>query len=209
MCFYVRYWHGFRIYVRALLSVMDYGTMRTLIMWTFFLLMAAVTAMLALKTRSVWPPVLFAAGILFVNPVVASALFQYSLCFVIAFIGMLFVPKWQKNPQSAWMGFMILGMSTMFFDFYTAPLLTLGLPLLGWLICDNYSAAPAPAKKQALRSLKAVGVWVWFLCVHVACQALADHAVYGSERVPLRLGVPPSCGWESSRRRTCSSATAR
>jgi hypothetical protein len=157
--FYVRYWHGFRIYVRALLSVMDYGTMRTLIMWTFFLLMAAVAAMLTLKTRSVWPPMLFTAGILFVNPVVASALFQYSVCFVIAFIGMLFVPKWQKNPQSAWMGFMILGMATMFFDFYTAPLITLGLPLLGWLICDNYSAHPAPVKKQALWSLKAVGVW--------------------------------------------------
>ncbi len=157
--FYVRYWHGFRIYVRALLSVMDYGTMRTLIMWTFFLLMAAVAAMLSLKTSSVWPPMLFTAGILFVNPVVASALFQYSSCFIIAFIGMLFVPKWQKNPQSAWMGFMILGMTTMFFDFYTAPLITLGLPLLGWLICDNYSAHPAPVKKQALWSLKAVGVW--------------------------------------------------
>lgn len=157
--FYVRYWHGFRIYVRALLSVMDYGTMRTLIMWTFFLLMAAAAAMLALRTRSVWPPMLFTAGILFVNPVVASALFQYSSCFVIAFIGMLFVPRWQKKPESAWMGFMILGMATMFFDFYTAPLLTLGLPLLAWLICDNYSANPAPAKKQALRSLKALAVW--------------------------------------------------
>lgn len=157
--FYVRYWHGFRIYVRALLSVMDYGTMRTLLMWTFFLLMSAATLMLAFQTRSVWPPMLFAAGILFVNPVVASALFQYSVCFVIAFIGMLFVPKWIRKPRSAMMGFMVLGMATQFFDFYTTPLLTLGLPLLGWLICLAYDAEPVSAKKMLLLSLKALGVW--------------------------------------------------
>lgn len=157
--FYVRYWHGFRIYVRALLSVMDYGTMRTLIMWTFFLLMGAAATMLAFQTRSAWPPMLFTAGILFVNPVVASALFQYSVCFVIAFIGMLFVPKWIKKPESAMMGFMILGMATQFFDFYTAPLLTLGLPLLGWLICLAYAKEPVSAKKMLLLSLKALGVW--------------------------------------------------
>jgi hypothetical protein len=157
--FYVRYWHGFRIYVRALLSVMDYGTMRTLIMWVFFLLMGAVSVMLAFQTRSAWPPMLFTAGILFVNPVVASALFQYSVCFVIAFIGMLFVPKWIKRPESAMMGFMILGMATQFFDFYTAPLLTLGLPLLGWLICLACAKEPVPAKKMLMLSLKALAVW--------------------------------------------------
>lgn len=157
--FYVRYWHGFRIYVRALLSVMDYGTMRSLIMWAFFLLMAAVTVMLTLTTRSVWPPMLFTAAILFVNPVVASALFQYSSCFIIAFIGMLLVPSWLKKPERAMMGFMILGMATMFFDFYTAPLITLGLPLLGWLICLAYSTNPPPAKKMLTLSLRSIGVW--------------------------------------------------
>ncbi len=157
--FYVRYWHGFRIYVRALLSVMDYGSMRTFIMWGFFLLMAAATLMLAFGTRSFWPPMLFTAGILFVNPVVASALFQYSVCFYIAFIGMLFVPRWLKRPQSAPMGFMILGMATMFFDFYTTPLLTLGLPLLGLLICQSYQKEPPTAKAMLLQSLKLMGVW--------------------------------------------------
>jgi hypothetical protein len=62
--FYPRYWHGFRTYVRALLSVMDYGTMRTLIMWTFFLLRGLCTLMLGFQTRSAWPPMLFiAAGV--------------------------------------------------------------------------------------------------------------------------------------------------
>ncbi|MEN6595225.1 MAG: hypothetical protein ABFC31_09825 [Clostridiaceae bacterium] len=197
--FYVRYWHGFRIYVRALLSVMDYGTMRTMMMWTFFLLMAAVTVMLTLQTRSIWPPMFFTAAILFVNPVVASALFQYSSCFVIAFIGMLLVPSWLKKPERAMMGFMILGMATMFFDFYTAPLLTLGLPLLGWLICLVYSKDPPPAKKMLTLSLKALGVWfssylsMWLVKL-VLTSIFTDQDAFGTawEATAVRLGIEKS-----------------
>ena len=157
--FYVRYWHGFRMYVRAMLSVMDLGTMRTFLIWGYFLLMAAATLMLGFQTRSYWPPMLFMVGILFVNPSIASVLFQYSVCFYIAFIGMLFVPYWLKHPERAPMGFMILGMATMFFDFYTTPLLTVGFPLLGILICQGYSKNPPTAKAMLLQSLKLIGVW--------------------------------------------------
>ncbi len=157
--FYTRYWHGFRIYVRGLLSVMPYESMRTFLMWGFFLLMAAGTLMLAFTTRSIWPPMLFTASVLFVNPVVAQALFQYSVCFYLAFIGMLFVPRWLKHPEQAPMGFMILGMATMFFDFYTTPLLTVGFPLLSLLICQSYSANPPKAKTMLLQSLKLFAVW--------------------------------------------------
>ncbi len=157
--FYVRYWHGFRIYVRTLLSVMDYGTMRTLIMWVFFLLMSACTLMLAFETRSLWPPMLFVAALLFVNPVAASALFQYSVCFVIAFSGVLFVPMLLRKPERAAMCFMVLGMATQFFDFYTTPLLTLGLPLLAWLICLCYRQPEVSAGKMIRTVLKMSGVW--------------------------------------------------
>lgn len=157
--FYTRYWHGFRIYVRALLSVMDLGSIRTFLMWGFFLLLSAATLMLGFQTRSFWPPMLFSAGVLFVNPIVANVLFQYSVCFYIGFIGMLFVPRWLKHPEQAPMGFMILGMATMFFDFYTTPLLTVGFPLLGLLICQSYSANPPKAKAMLLQALKLFLVW--------------------------------------------------
>ena len=171
--FYTRYWHGFRIYVRGLLSVMPYESMRTFLMWGFFLLMAAGTLMLAFTTRSVWPPMLFTASVLFVNPVVAHALFQYSVCFYIAFIGMLFVPRWLKHPEQAPMGFMILGMATMFFDFYTTPLLTVGFPLLALLICQSYSANPPKAKSMLLQSLKLFGIWfVSYVSMWIAKLAL-------------------------------------
>jgi len=157
--FYVWYWHGFRVYVRALLTIMDLGTIRSFLIMGYFLLMSACTLMLAFRTRSFWPPMLFTAAILFVNPSVVSVLFQYSVCFYIAFIGILFVPHWLKHPERAPMGFMILGMATMFFDFYTTPLLSLGLPLLALLICQSYSANPPRAKAMLFQSLKLISVW--------------------------------------------------
>jgi hypothetical protein len=157
--FYVWYWHGFRVYVRAMLTLMDLGSIRTFLIWGYFLLMSAATLMLAFRTKSIWPPMLFTVGMLFVNPSVASMLFQYSICFNIAFIGMLFVPYWLKHPERAPMGFMILGMLTMFFDFYTTPLLTLGLPLLALLICQSYSKNPPKAKAMFFQALKLFLVW--------------------------------------------------
>lgn len=157
--FYPRYWHGFRTYVRALLSVMDYGTMRTLMMWTFFLLMGLCTLMLGFQTRSAWPPMLFCAAILFINPVIVSALFQYSGCFIVAFIGVLFVPMLLKKPDRAPMLFMILGMTTQYIDFYTAPLVTFGLPMLCYLICVCYTKPMVRAKEMLKTALTCAAIW--------------------------------------------------
>ncbi|MCE5189984.1 MAG: hypothetical protein LLF75_12505 [Eubacteriales bacterium] len=157
--FYVRYWHGFRTYVRAMLSCMDYDSMRTFIMWGFFLLMSGSALTIAFQTRSAWPPMLFVASVLFVNPVVASAMFQYSICFLLAFLGVLAVPRWQKKPERIPIDFMLLGMLTMYFDFYTTPLLTFCIPLLAYWICRVYSSRSPSAKSMLLDTLKYFCVW--------------------------------------------------
>jgi len=201
--FYVRYWHGFRTYVRALLSVMDYGTMRTLIMWTFFLLMGLCTLMLGFQTRSVWPPMLFTAAILFINPVVVSALFQYSGCFVVAFAGILFVPMLMKKPERGPMLFMILGMTTQFIDFYTAPLVTFGLPMLCWLICISYAKPQVKAKEMLLTTIKCLAVWfasyfaMWITKL-VLSSAFTDQNAFGTAwgALATHIGVTKPEGTE-------------
>ena len=201
--FYPRYWHGFRTYVRVLLSVMDYGTMRTLIMWTFFLLMGLCTLMLGFQTRSVWPPMLFCAAILFINPVVASALFQFSGCFIVAFIGILFVPMLMKKPERAPMLFMILGMTTQFIDFYTAPLVTFGLPMLCWLICICYARPQVRAKDMLLLTLKCMAVWfasyfaMWITKL-ILSSAFTDQDAFGTawEALATHIGVTKPEGTE-------------
>ena len=202
--FYPRYWHGFRTYVRALLSVMDYGTMRTLIMWTFFLLMGLCTLMLGFQTRSVWPPMLFVAAILFINPVIVSALFQYSGCFIVAFIGILFVPMLLKKPERAPMLFMILGMTTQFIDFYTAPLVTFGLPMLSWLICLSYSKPEMRAKEMLWLTLKSAATWfAAYFFMWIAKLALSsiftDQDAFGTawEALATHIGVTKPAGTEA------------
>ena len=201
--FYPRYWHGFRTYVRVLLSVMDYGTMRTLIMWAFFLLMGLCTLMLGFQTRSVWPPMLFVAAILFINPVIVSALFQYSGCFIVAFTGILFVPMILKKPARAPMLFMVLGMTTQYIDFYTAPLVTLGLPLLCWLICLCYTKPEVRAKEMLLLSLKSMLVWfAAYFAMWIAKLALSsiftDQNAFGSawEALSTHIGITKPEGSE-------------
>lgn len=201
--FYVRYWHGFRTYVRALLSVMDYGSMRTLIMWTLFLLMGLCTMMLGFQTRSVWPPMLFAAAILFINPVIVSVLFQYSGCFILAFIGILFVPMLIKKPERGPMLFMILGMTTQFIDFYTAPLVTFGLPMLCWLICICYAKPEVRAKEMMLTTLKCMAVWfaayfaMWITKL-VLSSVFTDQDAFGTawRSLATHLGVTKAPGTE-------------
>jgi len=201
--FYPRYWHGFRTYVRALLSVMDYGTMRTLIMWTFFLLMGLCTLMLGFQTRSAWPPMLFVAAILFINPVVVSALFQFSGCFIVAFIGILFVPMLLKKPERATMLFMILGMATQFIDFYTAPLVTFGLPMLCWLICLCYVKPGMRAKEMLRMTLKYAAVWfaayfAMWISKLILSSVFTDQNAFGTawEALATHIGVTKPEGSE-------------
>ncbi len=202
--FYVRYWHGFRTYVRALLSVMDYGTMRTLIMWKFFLLMGLCMLMLGFQTKSVWPPMLFCAAILFINPVVVSALFQYSGCFIVAFAGVLCVPMLMRKPERATLIFMILGMVTQYIDFYTAPLVTYGLPMLCWLICLCYAKPEMGAKRMLLLAAKCAAVWfasylAMWVCKLLLSSAFTDQDAFGTawQALATHIGVTKPEGTES------------
>ena len=131
---YVRYWLGFRMYVRPMLAVMNYMDARQCIQWGFYLLLAAVTIMLYRQTRSALTALAFPLAISQLNPLVISACFQYSACFYIALIGMLLVPVVRGKRFTMPMLFLTIGMVTQIMDFYTAPLITFGLPALALLL---------------------------------------------------------------------------
>lgn len=138
---YTRYWMGFRAIVRPLMLLMNYMDMRQLIQWTFLLLFGAVTLLLYRRTGSFWIALGFVFAISQLNPIVISGCFQYSTCFLIAMIGMLFSLTSQFRRYSAQMMFFVLGAATQYFDFYTAPILTFGLPMLALLLRTQYNPA--------------------------------------------------------------------
>ncbi len=97
---------------------------------------------------------------------------------------------------------MILGMATMFFDFYTTPLLTLGLPLLGLLICQSYSKNPPTAKAMLMQSLKLMGIWfvsyfmMWItklVLTSVFTDQNAFASAWGAARIGSRVKDARSC----------------
>ena len=131
---YSRYWMGFRAVVRPLMLLMNLMDMRQLIQWAFLLLLGAASLLLYRKTSSFWIALGFVFVISQLNPVVIAGSFQFSACFFLAFAGMILALLPRRKSGSAAMLFFVLGAATQYFDFYTAPILTFGLPMLALLL---------------------------------------------------------------------------
>ncbi len=155
---YVRYWLGFRMYVRPMLAVMNYMDARQCIQWGFFILLGLVTIVLYRQTKSLLLALAFPAAMSQLNPLVVASCFQYSACFYIAFIGMLLVPTVQKRRFTMPMLFFTIGFCTQVFDFYTAPVLTCGLPLVMLLLLPETDALTPRVRWK--RFFQCIFVWI-------------------------------------------------
>ena len=99
--------------------------------------------------------------------------------------------------------FMILGMTTQFIDFYTAPLVTFGLPMLCWLICISYTKPEVRAKEMMLTTLKCMAVWfaayfaMWITKL-VLSSVFTDQDAFGTawRSLATHLGVTKAPGTE-------------
>lgn len=174
---YVRYFLGFRMYVRPMLALMNYMDARQCILWTMTLLFAAVLLSVYRVSGSAHIALAFAFAFSQLNPIVIASCYQYSAVFFIAFAGMLLVPlnmrpgrpgRGLKKLQSALASedfaglpalFFVLGMATQILDFYTPPLLTYGLPVLMAMLVNDAGFANA-ARSNPYR-LVGVTLAVW------------------------------------------------
>lgn len=127
--FYVRYWMGFRVVLRIALTFLSYFQIRRYLAVIFFTLFAAVMCDIAKRVDSKLA-FFFAVSIILLRPQVIVNSMQYCTCFFIMFAAMLLVPVVRKRPQWEGVFFMEVGLLTMYFDFYTAPLITFGFPMV-------------------------------------------------------------------------------
>lgn len=125
---YVRYWQGFRIPIRILLTFANYSEIRLILSWTILLLFVG-SALFLCNHTDIRTAIAFAISIIFIKPQVICNSVQYSCCFILAMIFLFFVP-WVIERHLEILFFFTCGMVTMFFDFYTAPLITLGYSLI-------------------------------------------------------------------------------
>ena len=136
---YGRYWHGYLLYLKPLLLLLNYGQIRYFIAFFQMTLFVAVLYLMVKKNKEhhIIP---FIVAYLFLNPAALSLSLQYfpvSVITMIQFILLLAYEESYKNNNKKWFyHFFIVGCLVAYFDFLTFPLLSLGMPLC-FLIAEN------------------------------------------------------------------------
>jgi hypothetical protein len=135
--FYGRYWHGSSAFYRILLLTMDYQSLT----WFLCLISTLLLLLFAVKivNKAGWIkslPIFLA--LLFANFFVTQFSLQFFPVMAIALIGgILMCGDNAKSQQKVSVYLFVIGMFTAYFDLLTAPLLTLGLPLIVFMILQG------------------------------------------------------------------------
>ena len=141
---YPRYWHGYLIFLRPLLLLLDYGGILTLNMVVQILTVLSIVFLMIKKKqyRLIAPYILLICSLI---PIVIMKSIQYSSVWYIFNIGIiLLLLKKEKIEENFYVGciiFTILGALTSYFDLLTYPLITLGVPLVVYFSITNNKKA--------------------------------------------------------------------
>lgn len=130
---YARYWHGYLIWLRPLLLLMPYTGVRIVQYIVLFALLAVVLVQLRRRCglrAAVW----FAVSQLAVSVWFVPHQMQYFTCFMIAYAGCAWVLAKPRRSDDVCLALLVLGVVTSFCDLLVTPVLTLGLPLVCWLL---------------------------------------------------------------------------
>ena len=134
---YGRYWHGSSSFYRILLLIMDYQ----LLTWILYIVSTLLLLIFAVKVvnKAGWIkslPIFLA--LLFANFFVTQFSLQFFPVMAISLIGGIWMcENSTKSQNKVFIYLFITGMVTAYFDLLTAPLLTLGLPLIVYMILQG------------------------------------------------------------------------
>ena len=154
------YWMGFRTIVRPLLAFTNLHGIRRLIQSVFFAVFFICVILIA-KRVSTWCAAAFGLSVMAVYPFVVSNSLQFSCDFLLAFSGIIAVILMYPHCESGeGIIFLILGQLTQYFDFYTTPILTWGMPFLV-LYALHYKREPNQSLGAQLRLLfGTLSIWL-------------------------------------------------
>ena len=130
---YARYWHGYLIWLRPLLLIMSITGVRVVQYVVLAALLAAVVVLLRRRCglrAAIW----FAVSQLLVTVFWVPHQVQYFTCFAIAYAGCVWVLAKPRRSDEVCLALLVLGVVTAFCDLLVTPILTLGLPLVCWLL---------------------------------------------------------------------------
>ena len=129
---YARYWHGYLVLIRPLLIKLDYLQIRYVNVLIFFVLLGITFTMIKKKLGGLMASA-FMVSIMMGYAFLVPLSLQFSSVFYIMMISIMFI-LFLHNRRALYDKliyiFFIIGSITNFFDLLTAPLLTLGVPLI-------------------------------------------------------------------------------
>lgn len=136
---YGKYWHGYLVTLRPLLTVMDYGKIRILngivLGILFFFVLVLITRRLSFGIT-----LCFLVALFMVHSGIIPWSLQFSTCYYITFVSIIALLGF-KWLSATWhrlqLCFFAIGATTSFFDFFTTPIMTLGVPLAIMMLKDE------------------------------------------------------------------------
>ena len=153
---YARYWHGYALLLRPLMTVFSIINVRYLNMMLMFGLFMACCWNCRQKLGA-WTAFAFGAGLLTSFILIAPFCQQYCPVYLLALLG-CYLPLrfWNRLRNRLPELFLTLGSLVCFFDFLTFPVLALGYPLLICLLMQSRENAGAGGLWLRLFVLSAV-----------------------------------------------------
>lgn len=136
---YGKYWHGYLVTLRPLLTVMDYGNIRILNGIVLGILLA-ISLILITRRLSFGVAVCFLVALFMVHSGIIPWSLQFSTCYYITLVSIIALLgfKWfSATWHRLLLCFFAIGAATSFFDFFTTPIMTLGVPLTIMMLKDE------------------------------------------------------------------------
>lgn len=134
---YNRYWHGYLVFLKPLLSMFSYKGIRIInaILQTTLVAVTIIMMVKREKKYLIMPLLILWA---FLMPLALMKSMQFSSCFYIMMAGILAL-VWIKELTMKKVGliFLVLGILLAFFDLLTYPIITFGVPVAVYLLISN------------------------------------------------------------------------
>lgn len=155
---YTRYWHGYLIYLRPLLLVFNVTGIRVIqgciLGLLFIYLIYLLNKEFDKKIASI-----FAFSILAVKAFFIALSMQGFPVYVISLLASIILLKRHSKIKNYGLFFFVIGIVTNFFDYLTVPLLTLGIPLIIYLLLKAKENSSYTEKQLTKETIKYIIIW--------------------------------------------------
>ena len=155
---YPRYWQGYMVFVKPLIYLFPYRTIRLIVLIWQLMLMGILLHQTYKHDKRLIFPIL---GMwVFLNPVASLQSLQFNTVISITLIFLIFVVAYKgkhdgKDMRKWDIAFLITGCATSYFDLLTFPVLSWGVPLAAWL----YLCQEDDPKKNILNEIELSFCW--------------------------------------------------